>query len=103
MTFDILGWTLGVIATICSIFFGIRAFNRNRDCDVKQSASEMATFKSMLIDIKDNVSDIKREMTSLRAENRQLLERVVATETRLSVLDREFQDVKRNIRGLIND
>jgi peptidoglycan hydrolase CwlO-like protein len=88
-------WIFAIVGGCFSIYFGLKSLSKRNEDDAKESASDSATICSKLDDIKEDVGEIKREVCSLRAENRNMLERIVICETEIKGLKTEMRDVRK--------
>lgn len=70
---NLLAVTLGIIGTICTIFFGYALFRRNNKSDDTNEGRQTGTMLSELGYIKSGVDDIKRKQESQESFNLQVM------------------------------
>lgn len=71
---------LSAISTICAIFFGYKAFVRNRDKDKERDVRTDATVLTEIGYIKANTDEIKAEQKEQRKTNTEFVSRLTAVE-----------------------
>jgi peptidoglycan hydrolase CwlO-like protein len=68
------------ICAILSLIIGFLTFNRNRDKDVKNDASEFAVIKSNLTNISSGIDSIRIDIKANERRVSELSERVIRVE-----------------------
>ena len=71
---------LSVVSTVCAIFFGYKAFSRNREKDTADNAKTDATVLTEIGYIKANTDEIKAEQKEQRKTNIEVVTRLTAVE-----------------------
>jgi len=71
---------LSVISTVCAIFFGYMAFNRNRKKDENDDGASKGTMLTEIGYIKGGIDDIKAEQREQRKTNTEFVTRLTAVE-----------------------
>lgn len=71
---------LSVISTLCAIFFGYKAFARNKEKDTADNAKTDATVLTEIGYIKANTDEIKAEQKEQRKTNIEVVTRLTAVE-----------------------
>lgn len=69
-----------VLSVSAAIYFGIKTASRNKTQDDKHDADTLARIDVSLATVKDSLGEIKTDVKSVIAENRELRDRVVAVE-----------------------
>lgn len=86
---------LSVVSTLCAIFFGYKAYARNRDTDVKEDAKDNATLLTEIGYIKANTDEIKAEQKEQRKTNLDFLTRLTAVEESVKQAHKRIDELKR--------
>lgn len=71
---------IGVLIAVASFFIGLFTFNRNRDKDVRNDASESAVIKTKLDTINQGVESIRIDIKANEKRVADLNERVIRVE-----------------------
>jgi hypothetical protein len=71
---------LSVLSTLCAVYFGYKAFTRNRDKDKESDAKTDATVLTEIGYIKANTDEIKAEQKEQRKTNIEFVSRLTAVE-----------------------
>lgn len=71
---------LSVVSTVCAIFFGYKAFARNKEKDTADNAKTDATVLTEIGYIKANTDEIKAEQKEQRKTNIEVVTRLTAVE-----------------------
>ena len=71
---------LTILSVSCAFYFGIRTASRNKSQDDKHDADALARIDVSLTTIKDSIGEVKSDLRGVRAENRELRDKVVAVE-----------------------
>ena len=86
-----------ILSVSCSIFFGYKAFSRNKEQDDKMDATQIATVIVKLDNIENTVNEIKQDNKSFKVDIQELRERFIKLESRMSNLeDIVYQDTPHN-------
>ncbi len=86
---------LSVVSTVCAIFFGYKAYVRNRDTDVKEDAKDNATLLTEIGYIKANTDEIKAEQKEQRKTNLDFLTRLTAVEESVKQAHKRIDEIHR--------
>lgn len=86
---------LSVVSTVCAIFFGYKAYARNRDTDVKEGAKDNATLLTEIGYIKANTDEIKAEQKEQRKTNLDFLTRLTAVEESVKQAHKRIDEIHR--------
>jgi len=89
MTIDI-STLIAILATLASIFFGYKAFSRNKTQDDKTDATQLTTISIKLDNIDSTVRDIKADFKSTRADMQDARERIL-------LLEQEYKNLNTNV------
>lgn len=76
-----------VISVAFSIFFGVKTYQRNKDTDTKDSASQMTLVMYKLDNIDSTVKDIKADGKAFRMDIQDARERIL-------ILEQEYKAIK---------
>ena len=79
MTIEV-GLVIALIGLIVSVYFNITAANRAARCENKEDAASLTTVIVKLENIGSDVKEIKTDMSSLQAEMKNVMERLVVVE-----------------------
>ena len=90
MTQDIFMWIITVLSIACSMFFGYKAFARNKTQDDKADATQLTTISIKLDNIDSTVRDIKADFKSTRADMQDARERIL-------LLEQEYKNLTANV------
>lgn len=71
---------IGLACTLIGGLIGFLTFNRNRDKDVKNDASELAVIRTTLTNISSGVSSIQIDIKANERRTNELSERVIRVE-----------------------
>ena len=71
---------IGIICAIGGLLIGFFTFNRSRDNDVKNDASELAVIRTTLTNISTGVSNIQVDIKANERRTNELSERVIRVE-----------------------
>lgn len=86
---------LSVISTLCAIYFGYKAYSRNRDTDTKETAKNDATLLTEIGYIKANTDEIKAEQKEQRKTNIEFITRLTAVEESVKQAHKRIDELKR--------
>ena len=86
---------LSVVSTVCAIYFGYKAYVRNRDTDVKEDAKDNATLLTEIGYIKANTDEIKAEQKEQRKTNLDFLTRLTAVEESVKQAHKRIDEIHR--------
>lgn len=87
---------LSVISTLCAIYFGYKAYSRNRDTDTKETAKNDATLLTEIGYIKANTDEIKAEQKEQRKTNIEFVTRLTEVESSVRQAHKRIDELKRN-------
>lgn len=87
---------LSVVSTVCAIYFGYKAYARNRDTDVKEDAKDNATLLTEIGYIKANTDEIKAEQKEQRKTNLDFLTRLTAVEESVKQAHKRIDEIHRH-------
>lgn len=87
---------LSVISTLCAIYFGYKAYSRNRDTDTKETAKNDATLLTEIGYIKANTDEIKAEQKEQRKTNLEFVQRLSEVESSVRQAHKRIDELKRN-------
>lgn len=87
---------LSVISTLCAIYFGYKAYSRNRDTDTKETAKNDATLLTEIGYIKANTDEIKAEQKEQRKTNIEFVTRLTEVESSVRHAHERIDELKRN-------
>jgi peptidoglycan hydrolase CwlO-like protein len=71
---------IGLVCTLVGGVIGFLSFNRSRDKDVKNDASELAVIRTTLTNISSGVSNIQIDIKANERRTNELSERVIRIE-----------------------
>jgi len=71
---------VGLICAVLGLLIGFLTFNRSRDNDVKNDASELAVIRTTLTNISTGVSNIQVDIKANERRTNELSERVIRVE-----------------------
>jgi len=92
MTVEIMS-LITVLSVTCSIFFGYKAFSRNKTSDDKADATQMATIIVKLDTIENTVKDIKEDNKGFQVDIKEIREKLIKLESKVANLeDIVYQD-----------
>ena len=86
MTVEIMS-VITFISVACSIFFGVKTYQRNKDTDTKDGASQMTLVMFKLDNIDATVKDIKADSKAFRLDIQDARERIL-------ILEQEYKSMK---------
>ena len=78
-----------ILSVSCSIFFGYKAFSRNKTQDDKMDATQIATVIVKLDNIDKTVNEIKQDNKSFKADIQDIRERLIKLEGKVEKLEDE--------------
>lgn len=89
MTIEIMS-VITIMSVVCSMFFGYKAFARNKTQDDKADATQLTTISIKLDNIDNTVRDIKADFKSTRADMQDARERIL-------LLEQEYKTLNENV------
>ena len=88
---------LTAVSTACAIFFGVKAYARNRDSDTKEDAKNDATLLTEIGYIKANTDEIKAEQKEQRKTNIEFVQRLSAVEKSVEQAHNRIDELKSSL------
>lgn len=85
---------LTVVSTLCAIFFGYKAYARNKETDTKEDAKNDATLLTEIGYIKANTDEIKSEQKEQRKTNIELITRLTSVEESVKQAHKRIDELK---------
>lgn len=85
---------LSVVSTLCAIYFGYKAFARNRKKDDTDEGRASGTMLSDIGYIKSGVDDIKAEQKEQRKTNIEVVARITAVEESAKQAHKRIDEIK---------
>jgi len=82
-----------MMAAICGIVFGILNLRKAKATETKNDASSIATLIAKLENIVNILAEIKAEIASLKAENKEARERIVILEQSMKAAWKQLDTV----------
>ena len=79
MTIELMS-VITILSVGCSMFFGFKAFSRNKEQDDKADATQLTSISIKLDNIDNTVRDIKADFKSTREDMRDARERILLLE-----------------------
>ena len=86
-----------ILSVSCSIFFGYKAFSRNKEQDDKMDATQITTVIVKLDNIESTVNEIKQDNKSFKVDIQEIREKLIKLESKVEKLeDIVYQDIPHN-------
>ena len=89
---------LSIVSTLCAIYFGYKAFNRNRKQDDNEEGRAAGTMLSDIGYIKSGVDDLKGELKEQRKTNIEVVARITAVEESAKQAHKRIDEIKSAIQ-----
>lgn len=93
---------LSIVSTVCAIFFGYAAFQRNKKMDSKDDVERDATVLTEIGYIKGGIDDIKAEQREQCKTNTDVLERLSKVEASAKQAHHRLDSVEKEVRAAGN-
>lgn len=77
---EIIGWGVGLVGTLCAIFFGVKGNRRSDNEAIKKDAVALARIEDKLDTMKSGIDDIRFELRSHRERLNDIDVRLVRVE-----------------------
>lgn len=75
-----MAWLISLVSAAFALYSGVWNLKRSQKKDERRDATEMTTVIVKLESIRNDTSEIKKDMSGLKAEMKELRERVVVVE-----------------------
>ena len=87
MTMEILMSVITIFSIACSVFFGYKAFSRNKTQDDKMDATQIATIIVKLDNIGSSVDEIKADSKLTKRDVQELRENIIKLQSKVDTLE----------------
>ena len=86
MTIEVMS-VITIFSIACRVFFGYKAFMRNKEQDDKLDATQIATMMVKLDNIENTVNEIKVDNKTFKLDIQELRERLIKVESKVDNLE----------------
>ena len=88
---------LNIVLGIITVYLAVRNFISSNKKDVMRESQEMTEIKVQLNNLMGLMRDMQKDIRTSTADFKSLSERVVALETRLTILSDTFEELRKDM------
>lgn len=88
---------LNIVLGIITVYLAVRNFISSNKKDVMRESQEMTEIKVQLNNLMGMMRDMQKDIRTSTADFKSLSERVVALETRLTILSDTFEELRKDM------
>lgn len=101
MGISIISITIAFVSLMVSIYFSIKANKKDDKKEIKQETSEFTTVLIELKYISKGITNIETDITTIRKEQQELRDRVVAGERDIKQAHKRLDEHETRLEGLV--